>query len=185
MSSKESSIKKKIDKLEISGSDSVVDLLKEKTPWIFGTKFKKPKINFPNLSSGHRINLPTPSKAVGLILIYIILFILQAGFLYIIYRTPPAIGSNQEGKAIFFFPGVHDQYIMEGIVASIVIFLASAGYILLYQASKYIYDRTMAIKILAIGFILIIISFITLQLMLSIKTQVLKEFLRSLLEIYG
>ncbi len=181
MSSKDTSIKKD----EISGSDTVVDMIKEKTPWIFGNKIKKPRINFPDLTAGHKINLPTPSKAVGLILIYIMLFILQAGFLYVIYRNPPAIGANQDGEAVFFYPGIHDQYIIEGVVASIIIFLASTGYIFLYQASKYIYDRNMALKILALGFLLIIITFIVLQIMLSVKTQQLRQFLQNLLDVYG
>lgn len=185
MSSKESSIKNSSSKKEISGSDTIVDILKEKTPWIFGNKIRKPKINFPKLTSGHRINLPTPSKAIGLILIYIILFIIQTGFLYIIYRNPPAMGGDDKGNPLFFYPGVHDQYIMEGIVASIIIFLASTGYIFLYQASKYVYDRSMALKILSLGFILIIIAFITLQVMLSMKTQAIRDFLRNLLETYG
>ncbi len=185
MSSKQSSIKNNRDKEEVSGSDTVFDMLREKTPWVFGNVVRKPKINFPSTKSRYRINLPTPSKALGLIIIYIILFLLQTGLLYIIYRNPPAIGADSEGNAQFYYPGVHDQFIIEGIVASIVIFLASSGYLFLYQASKYIYDRSIALKILVLGFILIIFTFITLQFMLAVKTQAIRQFLKDLLDVYG
>ena len=185
MSSKQSSIKNNLDKEEVSGSDTVFEMLREKTPWIFGNLIRKPKINFPNMKSRYRINLPTPSKALGLIMIYIILFVLQTGVLYVIYRNPPAIGADSQGNAQFYYPGIHDQYIIEGIVASIVIFLASSGYLFLYQASKYIYDRSIALKILLLGFVLIIVTFITLQFMLAVKTQSIREFLKDLLDVYG
>lgn len=182
--SKRSKNQKNSSKAEISGSETVLEKMKSKTPWIFGEAVRKPKIKFPNINARRTTDLPSPSKNFGLILIFIILFVLQTGVLYIIYRSPPAVGATQEGEPIFLYPSIHDQFIIEGIIASIVIFLSSTGYLFLYQASKYVYDRGTAIKILAIGFILIIVSFVVLQLMLGIKTQAIRQFLQQLIQQY-
>jgi len=182
--STESQKNKSKSKAEVSGSETILEKLRGNTPWIFGDTFRKPKINFPRFSSRRGLDLPSPSKNLGLILIYIVLFVLQTGVLYIIYRSPPAVGATQEGNPIFLYPSVNDQFIIEGIIASIVIFLSSIGYLFLYQASKYVYDRNTAIKILAIGFILILMSFVILQLMLGTKTQALRQFLQNLINQY-
>jgi hypothetical protein len=183
MSNKSQSSKKR-KKSEVSGSETILEKMKSKTPWIFGESLRKPKIKFPRLKARRAIDLPSPSKNLGLILIFIVLFVLQTGILYIIYREPPAVGANADGEPIFLYPNISYQFIIEGIIASIVIFLSSLGYLLLYQASKYVYDRNTAIKILALGFILILVSFVTLQIMLGIKTQAIREFLQNLIRYY-
>lgn len=182
--SKRPNNKKQRMKAEVSGSETVLEKMRSKTPWIFGDSIRKPKIKFPSVSSRRAIDLPSPSKNFGLILIYIVLFVLQTGVLYIIYREPPAVGANQQGDPIFLYPSIHDQFIIEGIIASIIIFLSSTGYLFLYQASKYVYDRGTAIKILALGFILILVSFVVLQIMLGIKTQSIRQFLQQLIQQY-
>ncbi len=159
---------KKAEKLDISGSETLGEKISKKTPWIMGKKLRKPKINFPTLG-GRRLTLPSPSKTLGLLAIYAILFILQTGVVYLLYRDPPALGATAGGDPIFLYPSVQDSFIIEGIVASILIFVASMGFLLLYQASKYSYNRQMALRIIVIGAIMIIIAFVGLQYMISIK----------------
>ncbi|MBD3197092.1 MAG: hypothetical protein GF317_18705 [Candidatus Lokiarchaeota archaeon] len=183
--SKQTQIKKNLKKEDVSGSETVVEMLKGKTKWIFGNKLRKPKINYPDFASRRRIDLPTPSKSVGLLVIFIILFVLQTGVIYIVYRNPPALGANNQGDPIFLYPRIHDQFIIEGIIASIIIFISSVGYLFLYQASKYIYDRSTALKYLAVGILFIIGSFAVLQFMLAVKTNAIRTFLQDLLNIYG
>ena len=166
--SKQERIKKSAEKLDISGSETITEKIKSKTPWMFGKKLKKPKIIFPKLRALH-MSLPTPSKAIGLALIYAILFILQTGVVYLVYREPPALGADANGDPIFLYPGIQDSFIIEGIVASILIFISSTGFLLLYQASKYSYNRTLALRILIIGTIMILFAFGSLQYLIAVK----------------
>ena len=166
--SKRERIKKAQEKLDISGSETITEKIKKRTPWLFGNKLRKPKMSYPKLR-GRRIVLPTPSKALGLAAIYAILFILQTGVVYLVYREPPALGADSQGDPIFLYPGIQDSFIVEGIVASILIFTASTGFLLLYQASKYSYNRKLALRIMVIGMFMIVISYVFLQYMIAVK----------------
>jgi hypothetical protein len=166
--SKRERIKQSAEKMEISGSETIFEKFKSKTPWIFGKKIKKPKIIFPKITST-RISLPTPSKALGLAVIYAILFVLQTGVVYLMYRETPALGADSAGDPIFIYPGIHESFIVEGIVASILIFVASTGFLLLYQASKHSYNKSLAIRIMIIGTIMILVAYVSLQYMIAVK----------------
>jgi hypothetical protein len=159
-------------KEEIIGSETVMEKIRSRTPWIFGNSLRKPKINFPRLRLP-RISFPMPSRSLSVIIILIILFILQTGIVYLIVREPPALGAvpsgPNAGDPIFIFDSTHDSFIIEGIVASILILFCSVGFIMLYQASKYVYNQKMAIWILVIGILMIIITFIMLQYILAVK----------------
>jgi len=76
---------------------------------------------------------------------------------------------SDTGKPMFLYPDINESFIIEGIVASIFIFICSAGFIMLYQASKYVYNKTIAIRILVVGIILIVVAFGALQAMITIK----------------
>ena len=106
--SKRDRIRKAQEKIDISGSETVVEKIRKRTPWVFGKKLRKPKMAYPRLR-GKRIVLPTPSKALGLAAIYAILFILQTGVVYLIYREPPALGADSQGDPIFLYPGIQDS----------------------------------------------------------------------------
>ena len=156
-------------KQDVSGSETVLERFKSKTPWIFGKTLRKPKINFPDMILP-RMDLPVPGRSLAVIGIYIFLFLLQTGFVYLIYVEPPALGTNQNtGEAVFLFESIHEAFIIESIVASIFIFLCSLGFVFLYQASKHVYDKKMATRILAIGIVLILLAFTALQAMIRIK----------------
>jgi len=161
-------------KADVSGSETYGEKIRGGTPWIFGNKIRKPKINFPKFER-RQLSIPMPSKALGLIVIYITLFILQTGIVYLIYKEPPALGAKSNGDAMFLYTSIHDSFIIEGIVASIVIFLASTGFLLLYQGSKYVYNRKMALRIIIFGLILIVVAFIALQYMIGVKVGNLKQ----------
>jgi hypothetical protein len=175
---------KSVKRRKISGSETVLEKIKEKTPWIFGDKIRKPKIKFPSIGTRRRISVPSPSKAFFLIIIFIILFVLQLGAIYIIYRDTISLGSTQGGEPQFLYPSLSEQFILEGIVASVLFLVGSIGFILLYQASKYVYNRSTVIKVLAIGFIFILVAFIILQIMLATKTASFQQFLRDLASQY-
>ena len=166
--------KEEIKKEEIIGSETVLEKIKRKTPWILGSKFRKPKIKFPKFKIP-KLSFPMPARSLSIIIIFIILFVLQTGVAYFIVREPPALGADSQGNAMFIYPDIHESFIIEGIVASILIFLCSTGFILLCQASKYVYNRKMAIYILVIGVLMTIITFIALQYILAIKSGILSQ----------
>jgi uncharacterized BrkB/YihY/UPF0761 family membrane protein len=160
--------KETIKKEEIVGSETVIEKLRSRTPWIFGETIRKPKISFPKMSLP-RVSLPMPSKSLSIIAVIVVLFVLQTGVVYLIVRQPIALGATQEGDPVFIYQDVHESYIIEGIVASILILFCSVGFVMLYQASKYVYNKKMAISILVIGSVMILITFILLQYMIGVK----------------
>lgn len=166
--------KEEFNKREIIGSETILEKFKKKTPWILGKALRKPKINFPKFRTP-RLSFPMPSRTLSLIIVFAVLFVLQTGVAYLLVREPPALGATQGGDPIFIFASINEAFIIESIVASILIILSSVGFIFLYQASKYVYNRKMAASILAIGVITIIISFIALQYIIAVKTGVLAQ----------
>jgi hypothetical protein len=171
---KQPSTKEEPKKKEVIGSETVIEKIRKKTPWIFGRAFRKPKLSFPKLKLP-RLSLPMPSRAIGIIGIFIILFILQTGIAYLLVREPPALGANQQGEPIFILTDINEAFIIESIVASILIILCSTGFVFLYQASKYVYNRKMAATILTIGVLTIFVTFIALQYIVAVKTGVLSQ----------
>ncbi len=165
---KQTNLKRKTENDDIIGSETVFEKLRVRTPWIFGKAIRKPKVVYPKVKLP-KMDMPLPGKSLAIIIIYVVLFLLQTGIVYIIYRDPIAIGANQQGDPVLLYPDIHDAFIIESIVASIFIFLCSLGFIMLYQASKYVYNKKIAIRILVIGIILILVSFVALQAMITIK----------------
>ena len=161
-------------KEEIIGSETILEKIKSRTPWIFGKSMRKPKINFPKMRRP-RISLPMPSRSLSVIGILIVLFVLQTGIVYLLVREPPALGSTggNDPTPIFIYLDIGESFIIEGIVASVLIIFCSMGFVLLYQASKYVYNKRMAVSILTIGVLMIIITFILLQYILSVKMRVI------------
>ena len=160
--------KTKAAKDEVLGSETVFEKIRGRTPWVFGNAFRKPKILLPKLKITRR-GIPLPGKSLAVIGVYIILFLLQTGIVYIVFREVPALGSNSDGTPMFLYPDINESFIIEGVVASIFIFMCSIGFILLYQASKFVYNKSVAVRYLAVGILLILASFITLQAMITIK----------------
>lgn len=151
------------------GSETILEKIRKKTPWIFGNKLRKPKIIFPKFKR-RRISLPLPSKSLILIGLFIILFILQTGIIYLIIRKPPAVGVDLDDRPMFIWEDyIHEAFIIESIVASILMLLFSTGFILLYHASKYVYNKKFADWLIFIGILMIIITFVLLQQMLNAK----------------
>ena len=161
--------KSKLTKEEVIGSETVFEKIRGKTPWIFGKTLRKPKILFPELKTS-KMDIPLPGKSIAVIGVYVILFLLQTGIVYLVFRNTPALGTNpQDNTPLFLYPNINESFIIEGMVASIFIFLCSIGFILLYQASKFVYNKNIAIRYLVLGIILILTAFATLQAMITIK----------------
>lgn len=173
MRKREKSIKR-IEKKEINGSETTLEKIKRNTPWIFGKRLRKPKIVFPKFKN-RRFSLPTPSRSLIVIVIFVILFVLQTGIVYLIVRNPPSVGADDFGNPVFIWKeNIHEAYVIESIVASILIILFSSGFILVYHASRYVYNQKIADYYLILGLLMIIITFVLLQFMLYVKAPKLK-----------
>jgi hypothetical protein len=159
---------KGLKKEDVSGSETVFEKMKNKTPWVFGNSLRKPKINFPDIKLP-KLEMPIPGKSLAIILVFASLYLLQTGIIYLIYTEPPALGADSNGNAVFLYQSINDSFIIEGIVASILMFLCSFGFIFLYQASKHVYNKKIAIQYLVVGIILILIAFATLQAFIQYK----------------
>ena len=124
---------------------------------------------FPELKTS-KMDIPLPGKSIAVMGVYVILFLLQTGIVYLVFRGTPALGTNPDtGAPLFLYPNINESFIIESIVASIFIFLCSIGFILLYQASKHVYNKDVAIRYLVLGIILILAAFGTLQAMITYK----------------
>ena len=162
--------KKQKKKEEVIGSETILEKIKKKKPpWIYGNWLRKPKINFPKIKR-KRLSLSIPPKSLIIIGIFIILFVLQTGVVYLIVRKPLELGADLDNNPMFIWENdIHNAFIIESIVASILMILFSTGFIILFHSSKYVYDKKFADWSLAMGILLILIAFVLLQLMLSVK----------------
>ena len=106
-------MQKEVSKKEdIIGSETILEKIKGRTPWIFGKSIRKPKINFPRLKLP-RISFPMPSRSLSVITILIILFVLQTGVVYFIVREPPAVGATSQGDPMFILEDLHESFIID------------------------------------------------------------------------
>jgi len=161
-------------KEEVIGSETIMETIKRKTPWILGSAIRKPKIVFPKVAprriAGRITGMQT--KTLIVLAIYAVLFILQTGVVYLIYRGVPALGTAGDETAQFLYPSTQEAFIIESIVASIMMIISSSGYLLLYRASQHLYDRKTARGLLAMGILLVFISYVVLQWMIATKSGV-------------
>ncbi|MFX1274777.1 MAG: hypothetical protein ACFFBP_10905 [Promethearchaeota archaeon] len=158
-------------KEDIIGSETIFETLKRKTPWFLGNNIRKPKIKFPRIKRRRLVNrlVGMSTRSIVLLAIFIILFALQTGMVYLIYREVPAIGQGGGDTALFLYPSPQEAFINESIVASILMIFNSVGYLFLYQASKHLYNRKIAIRYILIGILIILGSFVALQAMIRLK----------------
>ena len=149
-------------------SERLQDKFGPKLPWILPKSIRIPRIEFPVYREG-KMALPSPGKSLALIAIYIFLFYLIAGGVYIYIQEPIAMGADANGEALWLYPSLHDAFIIESIVAAAIIFLAGSGFILLFNTTKHAFNYPYAMKIMVLGIVLSLLSFGLLQYMIDQK----------------
>jgi uncharacterized protein YybS (DUF2232 family) len=85
------------------------------------------------------------------------------GGVYILIQNPIALGADSSGNPLWIYPSTQDAFIIESIVAGIIIFVGGLGFILLYETTKHSYNYSYAIKLLIFGLVLTALSFGLLQ----------------------
>lgn len=136
-----------------------------KLPWIPG--LQRPNFIFYRI----RFSLPTkipPALIYGLI--YLSILYIYAGGVYDLVEKPFARGADAQGNPVLIWPDQDRQFLIEGIVAGIIMFLGAAGLYMLNQATADPHNPNRATTYQTIGAVLIVIAFIILQSMYKTKT---------------
>ncbi len=162
-------------KKEILEIESTRDKIGRKIPWILGKGFRIPRFRTPNLS-GKKFSIPTSPRLVIFLCSMIFLFWLSYGGIYFqigmvdpTKTEMPAIGANSEGEAVWIYPKLHDSFIVEAIVSTMLLFTGAAGFYLIFYSTRHAIDRKYAVMVLIIGIGLILIGFLGLQKIIDMK----------------
>jgi hypothetical protein len=147
-------------------SQEIVEKIRKKLPWLMRS-IRLPHIKFPDFR-GRNFDIPTPSRNILLGVIYIFLFWLMMGGVYLMIpnstgQLPIAVGANEQGEPMWIYPSITEAFVIESIVAGAIIFIGAIGFIILYQSTKHIYNTRYARILIAVGFILAAFTFSVLQ----------------------
>lgn len=149
-------------------SENFQDKVADKMPWVFkGFGIRMPKIKFPSLRDKN-LDIPTPSRNILLGVIYVFLFWLLMGGVYLIIpdsngRLQIALGADSSGNPVWLYPSINDAFVIESIVAGVIIFIGAIGFIIIYQSTKHMYNTSYAQKLIAAGVVMAVFSFTILQ----------------------
>ena len=149
-------------------SETLQEKFGTKVPWVLGNSVRIPRIKFPEFRESS-VSLPAPGRNILLIVVYAALFWLSAGGIYIYIQDPIAMGANSQGDPMWLYPSTHDAFIIESIVAALLIFLGGLGFVLMYNSTKHAFNYKYAIKVLIVSIALVAISFGLLQYMIDQK----------------
>jgi hypothetical protein len=115
--------------------------------------------------------MPTrPPDTVLFGLVFLVVLFVLGGNVYTLVRTPPAIAGSGTAP-ILVAPGIDQQLGMEGIVASVIILVGTAGLGLIYYGSKYVFQPSYAMRVMILGIILSGVSFLVFSYLWTIKVS--------------
>ncbi|MBD3228082.1 MAG: hypothetical protein GF329_07820 [Candidatus Lokiarchaeota archaeon] len=129
--------------------------------------FRKPTIRLENPFLGKKLPSFLTSRYLVLTLLYGVMFFFFSGGMYFLigtYREIPMGYTQSDPPApIIYLNQLNDQFIIEGVLSAIFIFLAFVGFILIYMSSKNFYKPSTSYIYLAFGIIIIIIFFFLIE----------------------
>jgi hypothetical protein len=88
-------------------------------------------------------------------------FLLGGGLYDIIMKPLPAV--YYQGRFLFLYPQLSEQFISDSIIAMTAYALGIAGLIAIYQSTKYVYKPRQAYMMLLIGVALLLFSYVFLE----------------------
>ncbi|MHA1754711.1 MAG: hypothetical protein ACTSYR_04255 [Candidatus Odinarchaeia archaeon] len=133
--------------------------------------FRKPKIRL----SKPRLKLPkAPSKTFWYIIILFVIYFCLAGGVYDIVHQPISIGVDQAQNPVIIYTrslggGLDEQFLIEGLLGSLLMFLGFVGFMTIYESSKNIYTPNYSYMLLVAGIAMVIIAFAALQGLITLK----------------
>lgn len=140
--------------IRMSSSDKI------NLPWVVVPGVKRPKFEFVKI----KFALPTriPSSLV-FVLIYFSIFYIYAGGVYDLVEDPLAFGQDANRDPLLIYPSQDRQFLLEGIVAGLVMMMGAAGLYMISAATSDPHDTSRASTYQTIGVLVILIAFFILQ----------------------
>ena len=131
-----------------------------KVKWIF-PGLRQPSFYLPKIEP----TIPTTvSPKVIYTLVYVSVFYIFIGGVYDLIQSPIAIGADRSGNPVLVYTGALErQFLIEGIVAGILMFIGALGLYLLKEAPSNPHDTDRANMYFALGFASIIIAWLALE----------------------
>ena len=127
-------------------------------PWLVG--LKRPNFVFYRI----KVTIPTsiPCSLIYGLIYFSILYIFVGG-VYDLVEQPYARGADASGNPLLIFQDQDRQFLIEGIVAGVMMFVGAAGLYFISQATTDPHNTSRATSYQTIGVILIFLAFIILQ----------------------
>ncbi len=101
--------------------------------------------------------------------VFIAMLFILGGNIFTLVRSPPAIAGGSDGNPIVIAPGIDIQLGLEGLVASVVVFMGTIGFGLLYYSSKYVFQPGYATRLMVMGMILAGLAFMVFSYLFAYK----------------
>jgi hypothetical protein len=110
----------------------------------------------------HTISTARPSNLIlPMISIAVALFLLGGGLYDIIVKPLPAV--YYQGRFLFIYPQLTEQFISDSIVVMTIYSLGVAGLLMVYQSTKSVYKPRNAYMMLMIGITLLLLAYVFLE----------------------
>nr|MDO8134279.1 hypothetical protein [Candidatus Njordarchaeum guaymaensis] len=124
-------------------------------------RLTKPSLKMPNKPS---------SSTVFILTLIFVLVVFGGGIWDIVYRDRVrSLGASSTNQPVLIYPGLDSQFLIEGVVASIFIFIGFMGFIVMYQSTRHVYRPNYARLLLVSGIALVLASYILTTVMLNAK----------------
>ncbi|MHA1145054.1 MAG: hypothetical protein ACTSRW_09985 [Candidatus Helarchaeota archaeon] len=119
-----------------------------------------------------RMELPSPPREVFFILVLLFFLYIVSGGIYNMTRKTIPLNYQQIGdfvQPVFFWKDLHEQFILEGIIFAILLFIVFMGTYLIYESTKNFYRPSTSYAYLVIGLILFFLAFAFIELLIHQK----------------
>lgn len=135
-----------------------------KVPWVFVVR--KPKFSFSKIKMSFPTSVP---NWVIYSLIYISVFYIYIGGVYNVLNNPIAFASDAQNNIALIAKGVDRQFLLEGVVAGLLMFLGAFGLYLTKEAAKDYNDTTRFYYRAIPGWIIVFVAFFSISAMMGAK----------------
>ncbi|KAK6623621.1 hypothetical protein RUM43_009473 [Polyplax serrata] len=131
-------------------------------------------LEVPNLKIKKPLWFQQPSAMFVFFVVLFSYFLVTGGIIYDVIVEPPSVGSavdeNGHSRPVAFMPyRVNGQYIMEGLASSFLFTMGGLGFIVLDQTHNPSTPKLNRILLISVGFLSIIISFVTCWIFMRMK----------------
>jgi hypothetical protein len=118
-----------------------------------------------------RFGMPArPPDIIVFGVVFVAVLFILGGNIYTLVRSPPAIaGGGSSSSPIVIAPGIDIQLGLEGIVASVIVFMGTMGFGLMYYASRYVFQPGYATRLMMLGIILAALAFMIFSYLFAYK----------------